>query len=177
MTFELDPKAVGDATDLYWSELRPINFSDGYSAWFMERSESRTLLREESMPPLVRAYVDAQTDLHRLLEEIRFEAAFACLLLRDYREKRERGEAPRLEPSPLPFGVLDAEVSAVLSRYMRDPPSPADFLRSPHEEIAGRRISSAGSRGNSLIARSSAKSPHPIGLQPCCGHGPGYRCA
>jgi hypothetical protein len=161
MTFELDPEAVGDASDLYWNELRAIAFSDGFSAWFMERSQSGTTLREETIPLLVRAYVDAQTDLRRLLEEIRFEAAFACLLLRDYREKRERGEAPRPEPSPLPVGVLDAEVEAVLARYMREPPSPADFLRSPHEEIAGQRILSrwfAGQLLDSALVREVAAS-------------------
>jgi hypothetical protein len=161
VTFELDAEAIRDATDLYWGELRQIDFHDGYSAWFTERFESRATLSEESMPALVRAYVDAQTDLHRLLEEVRFEAAFACLLLRDYREKRERGEAPRPEPSPLPFGLLDAETSAVLSRYMREPPSPADFLRSPHEEIAGHRILSrwfAGQLLDSALVREVAES-------------------
>jgi hypothetical protein len=159
MSFEPDPEAVQDATSLYRSELRQIDFSDGFSAWFTERFESRATLTEESMPTLVRAYVDAQTDLHRLLEEIRFEASFACLLLRDYREKRERGEAPVQEPSPLPLGALDAETSAVLARYMREPPSPADFLRSPHEKIAGRRILSrwfAGQLLDSALVREVA---------------------
>jgi hypothetical protein len=161
MTFEPDPEAVHGASELYWGELGAIEFSDGYTAWFSERSESRATLQESTMPPLVRAYVDAQTDLHRLLEEIRFETAFAWLLLRDYAVKRDRGDAPKVEPSPLPPGVLDAEVAAVISRYMREPPGPAEFLHAPHVEVAGGRILSrwfAGQLLDSALVREVAAS-------------------
>ncbi len=162
MAFELDPDVVASVNELYWKALGPIEFSEGYSAWFLERSEARAQIEEEQMPTLVRAYVDAQTDLHRLLEEIRFEAAFACLLLEDYRAKRDRGEAPSGErPDALTPGVMDAEVLAVLSRYMREPPSPAQLLSSPYVEVSGGRILSdwfAGQLLDSALVREVAAS-------------------
>jgi hypothetical protein len=161
MAFEPDVDVSASVHDLYWNELAPITVSDGFTAWFTERFESRAPLEERRMPHLVRAFVDAQTDLHRLLEEIRFEAAFAYLLIADYRAKRKRGEAPALEPSPLPAGVLDAEVAAVMSRYMREPPSPDEFLRDPYVEFSGHRIVSdwfAGQLLDSALVREVAAS-------------------
>ena len=85
----------------------------------------------------LRIYAEALVELHRLLEEIRFEGALAILLLVDYRMKRDRGEVPTIEASPFSIPV---EAAALLVGYMRHPPDPGGLFHDLHSVIAGNRI-------------------------------------
>lgn len=56
----------------------------------------------------------------------------------DYRVKRDRGDAPKLEESPV--GPIPLEASALMVRNIREPPSPGQLFLDPHSEMAGHRI-------------------------------------
>src|SRR5918999_108673 len=65
------------------------------------------------------AYIDALVDLHKLVEEYRFEVALAHLLALDVRKKVQQGLAEQRKPNPTvdPFGLPD-ETRVVLLVYM-----------------------------------------------------------
>lgn len=91
---------------------------------------------------LRRVYLDALTDLHRLVEEYRFHGLLAFALLEDYRVKKDRGDAmpvdlgdPEFAGAPIP-----AEALVVLQKYSREPPAPDELFDEPHQQIAGGRI-------------------------------------
>jgi hypothetical protein len=91
---QLDPEALAESTRVYFEDLRPLALGDEFTAFLMEIALDYRAL--EAASPEYRAYAEAYIDLHRLIEEIRFEAALAVLLLVEYRAKRDRGEAPRV---------------------------------------------------------------------------------
>ena len=100
----------------------------------------QTVIRDRG---LQRTYVDALTDLHRLVDEYRFESLLALALLRDYVIKRDRGEAPTIELSgderldTMPWPV---ESLVLLLDFLRSPPNAAEVFNDPHKQIAGGRI-------------------------------------
>ena len=87
-------------------------------------------------------YSDALFDLIRLLEEIRFEIAFATMLTSDYRV-RNPVEQEKPEPLEEVGGVsgmtLSTEILAVLSPYAPPPPSPSLLAIDLHREMLGGR--------------------------------------
>src|SRR4051794_18453896 len=80
---------------------------------------------------LHRTYLDALMDLHRLVDEYRFEALLALTLLRDYVIKRDRGDAPtrKLHDDDHPMDTMPwpAEVIIVVQRYAVSPPNAAEL--------------------------------------------------
>jgi hypothetical protein len=68
-------------------------FSTDRPIWLRSRHLARG--RQEALLPnreLRDLYADSLFDLHRLLEEVRFEVAWAVMLLVDFRVRRDRGE-------------------------------------------------------------------------------------
>jgi hypothetical protein len=134
---EFDRDVVAATRELYLRTLGPIDFEEGFTALINEAVDQHRILGDQ--PPLLRAYVDAYIDLHRLLEEIRFEVALASLLIEDRRVKLARGELAEPERPALP-GPIPMESIALLQRYMREPPGPPDLFADPYEEISGDRV-------------------------------------
>lgn len=140
VVFELDPKALADGERALFESYAWPSF-EGFSDLVFDYPENRLRLIKE--PELQRTYIDALTDLHLLVEEYRFEAILALVLLRDYVIKRDRGDAEAIEGSgearmdTMPW---PAEVMLVARRYSREPPSPAELFARPHQQIAGHRI-------------------------------------
>ena len=83
--------------------------------------------------------MNAYIDFFRLVEEIRFETGLAYLLLEDYDRKAARGDAPARRKSELPF-PLPAESIALLLKFYREAPSPADLFTDPYSEMTGSRL-------------------------------------
>lgn len=134
--WDADPEAIQTASDLYYGDaLRTIVLGDGFTAHLMEHETYAELLAK---PPEYRVYAEALIELHRLIDEIRFECALAVLILVDYRVKRDRGDAPRSEESSVP--PIPLEALALIMRYIREPPSPGQLFFEPHTEMAGSRI-------------------------------------
>jgi hypothetical protein len=140
MAFEFDPQAVADAAELEHEHYAVPSF-DGLSDAVLDYPENPLDVITE--PDLHRTYLDALMDLHLLVEEYRFSALLAVTLLRDYRLKRDRGEAPKLKLSGdarMDLMPWPAEVVVVMQRYAREPPSAAELFENPHQQIAGGRI-------------------------------------
>jgi hypothetical protein len=132
---DIDGEAIAEASEIYQSHaLRPLAFSEAFTTFLMETAANYREL-EQASPEYV-AYAEACIDLHRLTEEIRFEGALAVLLLVDYRIKRDRGEAPRIEETM----TIPLEAGALLRGYFRDPPPPSQFFREPHAKMSGSRV-------------------------------------
>jgi hypothetical protein len=140
VAFELDREALVDGERALLESYAWPSF-EGFSDLVFDYPENRLRLIRE--PGLQRTYIDALTDLHLLVEEYRCEALLALVVLRDYRIKRDRGDADalkgsgdaRLDTMPWP-----AEAMLVARRYGREPPSPAELFARPHQQIAGNRI-------------------------------------
>jgi hypothetical protein len=91
LPFSIDPEALADANRIELAHYAPPSFeglSDAVS-WHDDNRQELICDRD-----LHRTYLDALMDLHRLVEEYRFEALLALALLRDYVIERDRGEAP-----------------------------------------------------------------------------------
>ncbi len=155
IAFEFDREAAGRIRDLYASFLASVEIPDSLLDPIRERFyEPEGGIGAASFRP----YVDSYIDLYRLLEEIRFELALAALLLDDYSRKLARGEAPPRHESELPM-PLPAESIALLLRFMREPPNPAELFTQPYSELAGHRILSdwfAGQLLDSVLVRAVA---------------------
>jgi hypothetical protein len=134
---EFDGDIVAATHELYLGTLGPIDFADGFTALISETVDQHGILDDQ--PPLLRPYVDAYIDLHRLLEEIRFEVALASLLIEDRRVKLERGDLTQPAAPPLP-APMPMEALALLQRYMREPPAPPELFADPYAEISGSRV-------------------------------------
>ena len=131
---EFDSDVVAETHALYLGTLGPIDFADGFTALISETVDKHRIL--DNPPPLLRPYVDAYIDLHRLLEEIRFEVALAWLLIEDRRVKVERGELAR----PALPRLIPMEALALPQRYMREPPAPTELFADPYAGISGNRV-------------------------------------
>jgi hypothetical protein len=137
--FSIDPEALVDANRMELEHYAPPSFDGLSDAVFWHDDNPQELISDRD---LHRTHLDALMDLHRLVEEYRFEALLALTLLRDYVIKRDRGDAPtvkltgdpRMDAVPLP-----AEALAVQQRYSR-PPTAAELFADPHRQIAGSRI-------------------------------------
>jgi hypothetical protein len=139
MPFSIDPAALEDAAAMEREHYSTPSF-DGFSdAVFGEANDSRQLIAD---PDLHRTYLDALMDLHRLVDEYRFEALLALTILRDYVIKRDRGDAPTVKNPGNPVDSMPwpAEVIVVTQRYAISPPNAARLFEDPHQEIAGGRI-------------------------------------
>jgi hypothetical protein len=140
VAFELDPDALADGERARFESYAWPSF-EGFSDLVFDHPENRLRLIKE--PELQRTYIDALTDLHLLVEEYRFEAILAMVVLRDYVIKRDRGDAEAIKGSgdahmdTMPW---PAEVMLVTQAYSREPPSPAELFARPHQQIAGNRI-------------------------------------
>ena len=81
--WSLSPHALGIADDVYYQQLKPISiedYSDGVLTKRGQQPRVADLTHRE-------VYADSLFDLQRLLEEIRFEIAFATMLTSDYRAR------------------------------------------------------------------------------------------
>jgi hypothetical protein len=87
--FTFGQEARSELNRILVTHLAPIELTDAYTDPLMEDSRRRKI--NEPIPDHLRVYTDSYLDLSRLLEEIRFEAALAALLLYDYAYKRDRG--------------------------------------------------------------------------------------
>ncbi|MCA1604192.1 MAG: hypothetical protein LC775_01610 [Acidobacteria bacterium] len=133
-TWSIDDEARNSADSVYYDELRPIDIS----------KFAQGLLIEPAKPPILPArelreiYADSLFDLHRLLEEVRFEVALAVVLLVDFRVRRDRGEVEIPKPPPMEVS-LSAEVLAALAPHAIPPPSPSVLLDHLHRRIGSNR--------------------------------------
>jgi hypothetical protein len=132
--WSLSSHALGIADDVYYKQLKAISIED----------YSDGVLTKPGQLPLVTAlshrevYADALFDLQRLLEEIRFEIAFATMLTSDYRARHPVEDEPPADPNAIDVTV-PAEVLAVLSSYAAPIPSPSLLASDLHREIPGGR--------------------------------------
>jgi hypothetical protein len=132
--YEFDEKVIAKTEELYVvRHLAPIVFGDGFISIVSEHMGSKRAER----PPSFRTYVDAFLDLHRLVDEIRFETGLAFLLIDDDARK-PRDEEEERSRSQLPY--LHDEVVAVALRYAREAPSPVMLFRDPHTRMGGGRV-------------------------------------
>jgi hypothetical protein len=140
MPFAFDPQALTDVKGAEHEHYYPPSFDKLSDVVFAYPENPSKVIPDAD---LQRTYLDALMDLHLLVQEYRFEALLGLALLRDYRIKRDRGEAPtlkissdeRMDSMPLP-----AETVVVLQRYAREPPNAAELFDDPHRQIAGGRI-------------------------------------
>jgi hypothetical protein len=104
-------------------------------------------------------YSDALFDLIRLLEEVRFEIAFAAMLAADYRARNpvDEPEVQHLDEDGTVIEMtLSIEILAVLSPSAPPPPSPSLLASDLHRDILGGRHLSrwlAGQLLDSAIVR------------------------
>jgi hypothetical protein len=132
----IEREAREAADEVYYDQLRPIEVS-GFGAGLLNTDKSVPFLPEREERDL---YADSLFDLHRLLEEVRFETALAVMILVDFRLRRDRGEVePFKEDRSVANVVMPVEILATLAPYMRPPPSPTALLTSPHEQLSGSR--------------------------------------
>jgi hypothetical protein len=133
-TWSLSQHATNTADDVYYQRLEAINIS-AYGDGVLTEPGDKPLVADREDREL---YADSLFDLHRLLEEIRFEIAFATMLTSDY-----RAHHPIDEPSTtVPKGIdmtLSIELLAVLSTEAPLPPSPSQLTTALHREILGHR--------------------------------------
>lgn len=159
MAFAFDPEAIADARE-HEVESYCVPDFDGLSDVVVAYPENELQLIGDT--DLRRTYTDALIDLHRLVDEYRFEALLALTLLRDYVIKRDRGEAPVVTLGPntlLDTLPMAAEVVVVLKRYAVEPPSADELFNNPHQQIAGARMLSrwfAGQMIDSAVYRGIA---------------------
>jgi len=133
--YEFDDQAVAKTAELYLlRHLAPIEFGDGFTTVLTEYAWPS---RGGDRPPWFRTYIDAFVDLHRLVDEIRFETGLAFLFIDDAALKPRDQEDDESQPL-LPF--LHDEVVAVVLRYAREAPSPVTLFRDPQTRLSGGRV-------------------------------------
>ena len=139
MPFEIDPEAIAETNSVEHQDFAVPDYS-GLSDVVFPYPENK--VRVINDPDLRRTYIDALLDLHHLVDEYRFESLLALTILRDYVLKRDRGEVPAPDPQDRQFEALGMPVAvlAVLRSYSREPPSPSELFRDPHQEMAGNRV-------------------------------------
>lgn len=132
--WSLSEQALSAADSVYYDTLKRISVED-YGKGVLPEPGSRPAVPDRIGREL---YADSLFDLHRLLEEIRFEIAFATMLTADYRAHRQQGDQPSegsngsdLSPS--------IEILAVLSSHTSPPPSPSLVTTDLHRPMSGDR--------------------------------------
>ena len=138
MPFSIDPVALADAHAMEAEHFEPPSFRGFADAVVDHPGNPQTVIRDRG---LQRTYVDALTDLRRLVDEYRFESLLALALLRDYVIKRDRGEAPTIELSgDERLDTMPWPVESLVLLLLRSPPNAAEVFDDPHKQIAGGRI-------------------------------------
>jgi hypothetical protein len=132
--WSLSSHALGVADDVYYKELKTVSIED-YSDGVLTKAGQQPLVADLSHREV---YADSLFDLQRLLEEIRFEIAFATMLTSDYRARHPIEDEPPADPDAIEVTV-PVEILAVLSTYAAPIPSPSQLVSDLHGEIPGGR--------------------------------------
>lgn len=131
--WSLSEHATNTADLIYREELAIISV-EGYNYGVLLEPGQEQVVVTRALREL---YADSLFDLSRLLEEIRFEVAFATMLTSDFRFRN-----PLPDPNPdsaLPAMALSMEILAVLSSYAAAPPSPSLLAKHLHSPMSGGR--------------------------------------
>lgn len=132
--WSLSPQAIMTADEVYHQRLGVISIVEyGDGILTAPGEEPRVADREGR-----EIYADSLFDLHRLLEEIRFEIAFATMLTSDYRARHPLEDSS--QPAPVVNNMsLSIELLAALAPYAAQPPSPSRLTSALHSDISGNR--------------------------------------
>ena len=132
--WSLSEHATKTADEVYYQHLEAISIS-AYGDGVLTEPGDQPLVADRADREL---YADSLFDLHRLLEEIRFEIAFATMLTADYRARHPIDKQPTTAPDEIDI-TLSIELLAVLSTEAPLPPSPSQLTTALHREILGHR--------------------------------------
>lgn len=89
--------ATKTADEVYYQNLKAISIS-AYGDGVLTEPGDQPLVADRADGEL---YADSLFDLHRLLEEIRFEIAFATMLTADYRARNPIDKQPTTPPNEI----------------------------------------------------------------------------
>jgi hypothetical protein len=132
--WSLSEQALTVADSVYYETLKKISVED-YGKGVLTEPGSRPAVADRIGREL---YSDSLFDLHRLLEEIRFEIAFARMLTADYRAHRQSEAQPSEGSNGFDLSP-SIEILAVLSSHTSPPPSPSLLTRDLHHAMSGDR--------------------------------------
>lgn len=131
---DFSPESREACLDVYYDQLRTIDLSEFSSGVLLEPGQSPVLASRDERE----LYADVLFDLSRLLEEVRFETAWAALHLVEWRVARDAGHVEPMPTSHIGLPV-SAEIVAGLTAYAQPPPAPTELFGDPHRKVAGRR--------------------------------------